>query len=57
MISTTAPTRREAFANRMIEAVGGAFDVAAAYLGLQLGYYRSLSVDGPATAGRAGVSH
>jgi SAM-dependent methyltransferase len=50
MISTTAPTRREAFANRMTESVGGAFDVAAAYLGLQLGYYRSLSLDGPATA-------
>lgn len=50
MISTTAPTRREAFATRMNDAVGGAFDVAAAYLGLQLGYYRSLSDDGPATA-------
>ncbi len=47
---TTTPTRRETFAARMTEAVGGAFDVAAAYLGLQLGYYRSLADDGPATA-------
>ncbi len=50
MISTATPTRREAFTNRMYGAVGGAFDVATAYLGLELGYYRSLSVDGPATA-------
>lgn len=50
MISTTAPTRRDAFANRMMSAGGGAFEVAAAYLGLQLGYYRSLADEGPATA-------
>ncbi len=50
MISTEATTRREAFASRMNEATNGAFDVATAYLGLQLGFYRSLSDDGPATA-------
>jgi 2-polyprenyl-3-methyl-5-hydroxy-6-metoxy-1,4-benzoquinol methylase len=50
MISTTAPTQRETFAARINTAVGGAFDVATAYLGLQLGLYRSLADDGPATA-------
>jgi 2-polyprenyl-3-methyl-5-hydroxy-6-metoxy-1,4-benzoquinol methylase len=50
MTSTMATTRREAFGSRMNDAVGGAFDVAAAYLGLQLGLYRSLAGGGPATA-------
>jgi 2-polyprenyl-3-methyl-5-hydroxy-6-metoxy-1,4-benzoquinol methylase len=50
MISTTTPTRRDAFAGRLNDSTAGAFDVATAYLGLQLGLYRSLADDGPATA-------
>ncbi len=50
MISTPAPTQREAFSRRLTDSTNGAFDVAAAYLGLQLGLYRSLADDGPATA-------
>jgi 2-polyprenyl-3-methyl-5-hydroxy-6-metoxy-1,4-benzoquinol methylase len=50
MNSTTTPTRREVFTERMTASAGGAFDVATAYLGLQLGFYRSLADDGPATA-------
>jgi len=49
MISTPAPTRREAFTRRLTEATNGGFDVAAAYLGLRLGLYQSLADDGPAT--------
>ena len=44
------PERRELFARRMRDATSGTFDVAAAYLGLRLGLYRSLADDGPATA-------
>lgn len=50
MTSTAAPTRREAFTSRLTDSTNGAFDVAAAYLGLQLGLYRSLADDGPATS-------
>ena len=50
MISTTSPTGRDAFAGRLNDSTAGAFDVATAYLGLQLGLYRSLADDGPATA-------
>jgi hypothetical protein len=50
---------REAFVQRMSAATLGAFDVAATYLGLKLGFYRSLADDGPATAaelaGRTGT--
>src|SRR5688500_8941306 len=49
MISTAAPTGREAFAERMMRSANGAFEVATAYLGLHLGLYRSLAEDGPAT--------
>jgi 2-polyprenyl-3-methyl-5-hydroxy-6-metoxy-1,4-benzoquinol methylase len=49
MISTPAPTEREAFASRLTESTNGGFDVAAAYLGLQLGLYRSLADEGPAS--------
>lgn len=49
MTSTAVPTRREAFALRLSDSTNGAFDVAAAYLGLQAGLYRSLVDDGPAT--------
>jgi SAM-dependent methyltransferase len=41
---------REAFVRRMSEATLGAFDIASTYLGLKLGFYRSLAEDGPATA-------
>jgi len=50
MTTTAAPTRREAFANRLTDSTNGGFDVAAAYLGLRLGLYRSLADDGPASA-------
>ena len=41
---------REAFVQRMNDATLGAFDIASTYLGLKLGFYRSLADDGPATA-------
>lgn len=50
MSSTTGPGRREIFARRLTDATSGAFDVAAAYLGLRLGLYRSLADHGPTTA-------
>jgi 2-polyprenyl-3-methyl-5-hydroxy-6-metoxy-1,4-benzoquinol methylase len=50
---------REAFVQRMGDATLGAFDVASTYLGLKLGFYRSLADEGPATAaelaGRTGT--
>jgi 2-polyprenyl-3-methyl-5-hydroxy-6-metoxy-1,4-benzoquinol methylase len=50
---------REAFVQRMSDATLGAFDIASTYLGLKLGFYRSLAEDGPATAaelaGRTGT--
>jgi precorrin-6B methylase 2 len=49
MISTPAPTQREAFSRRLTDSTNGGFDVAAAYLGLRLGLYQSLADDGPAT--------
>src|SRR5687768_8104837 len=42
-------TRGE-FLERMNDAVLGAFDIASTYLGVKLGFYRSLAEDGPATA-------
>jgi 2-polyprenyl-3-methyl-5-hydroxy-6-metoxy-1,4-benzoquinol methylase len=50
MSSTIDPGRREVFARRLTDATSGAFDVAAAYLGLRLGLYRSLADHGPTTA-------
>ena len=50
MTTTAAPTRREAFTRRLTDSTNGGFEVAAAYLGLRLGLYRSLADDGPATA-------
>lgn len=51
---------REAFVQRMNDATLGAFDIASTYLGLKLGFYRSLADDGPATAaelaGRTGTN-
>lgn len=51
--------RRDALAARMFEATLGAFDLLAVHLGLDLGLYRTLHEQGPATppelAGRAGV--
>ena len=41
---------REAFLQRMNDATLGAFDIASTYLGVKLGFYRSLAEDGPATA-------
>lgn len=41
---------REAFVQRMSDATLGAFDVASTYLGVKLGFYRSLADHGPATA-------
>jgi 2-polyprenyl-3-methyl-5-hydroxy-6-metoxy-1,4-benzoquinol methylase len=54
-MSTTSDTgvdvaTRDAFVEKMFQACLGVFDVAGAYLGLQLGLYRSLADDGPATA-------
>ena len=50
---------REAFVQRMSDATLGAFDIASTYLGLKLGFYRSLAEDGPTTAaelaGRTGT--
>jgi 2-polyprenyl-3-methyl-5-hydroxy-6-metoxy-1,4-benzoquinol methylase len=43
-------TARQAFVDRMNDSILGAFDVAATYLGLKLGLYRSLADDGPATS-------
>jgi 2-polyprenyl-3-methyl-5-hydroxy-6-metoxy-1,4-benzoquinol methylase len=51
---------RETFVQRMNGATLGAFDIASTYLGLKLGFYRSLAHDGPATAaelaGRTGTN-
>ena len=51
---------REAYLQRMNDAVLGAFDIASTYLGVKLGFYRSLAEDGPATAaelaGRTGAN-
>jgi SAM-dependent methyltransferase len=51
---------REAFVQRMSDATLGAFDVASTYLGLKLGFYRSLADEGTATAaelaGRTGAN-
>jgi len=51
---------REAFVQRMNDATLGAFDIASTYLGVKLGFYRSLADDGPATAnelaGRTGTN-
>ena len=51
--------RRDALAARLFEATLGAFDLLAIHLGLDLGLYRALERDGPATASelaaRAGV--
>ena len=41
---------REAFVQRMNDATLGAFDIASTYLGVKLGFYRSLADGGPATA-------
>src|SRR5262245_29829520 len=50
----------EEFAQRMSDATLSAFDIASTYLGLKLGFYRSLAMDGPATAvelaGRSGTN-
>jgi 2-polyprenyl-3-methyl-5-hydroxy-6-metoxy-1,4-benzoquinol methylase len=51
MVVRDEPTLRERFGRRLIDATNGAFDVAAVYLGLKLGFYRSLADDGPATSG------
>jgi 2-polyprenyl-3-methyl-5-hydroxy-6-metoxy-1,4-benzoquinol methylase len=48
--STIDLGRREIFARRLTDATSGAFDVAAAYLGLRLGLYQSLADHGPTTA-------
>jgi len=50
MDSVAFPDRRKAFGQRLMDSTTGAFDVAAAYLGLRLGLYRSLADDGPATS-------
>ena len=51
---------REAFVQRMNDATLGVFDIASTYLGVKLGFYRSLADDGPATAaelaGRTGTN-
>jgi protein-L-isoaspartate O-methyltransferase len=49
MVAADEPTPRDHFARRLTDATSGVFDVAAAYLGLRLGLYRSLADDGPAT--------
>lgn len=50
--STTAPPdRRAQFFDRLLTATSGAFDVAAVYFGIRLGFYKSLAADGPATPG------
>jgi 2-polyprenyl-3-methyl-5-hydroxy-6-metoxy-1,4-benzoquinol methylase len=53
MTVTTDPAhdlRRDALASRMFESTLGAFDLLAMHLGLDLGLYRSLADDGPASA-------
>jgi SAM-dependent methyltransferase len=50
--SATDPSdRRVRFVDRLLAATGGAFDVAAVYFGIRLGFYESLAADGPATTG------
>ena len=44
-----ATTVRQDLVRRLTDATNGAFDVAAVYIGLRLGLYRSLADDGPAT--------
>lgn len=46
----TNPDRRAAYAQRLLDATSGAFDLATAYLGIRLDLYRSLHDDGPATS-------
>ena len=41
---------RQEFLQRMNDSTLGAFDIASTYLGVKLGFYRSLADDGPATA-------
>ncbi len=41
---------REAFVQRMNDSTLGVFDIASTYLGVKLGFYRSLANDGPASA-------
>ena len=41
---------RDEFVQRMNDAVLGSFDIASTYLGVKLGFYRSLATDGAATA-------
>ena len=43
-------TSREDFVQRMNDAVLGSFEIASTYLGVKLGFYRSLADEGPATA-------
>ncbi len=47
-VTTTTPT--SALAERLFGAALGAFDLAGVYLGDRLGYYRTLALEGPATA-------
>jgi len=49
-LDATHVARRDALAGRLFEATLGAFDLLAIQLGLDLGLYRSLTDDGPATA-------
>ena len=42
--------KREELVERMEAATLGTFDIASTYLGVKLGFYRSLADDGPATA-------
>jgi 2-polyprenyl-3-methyl-5-hydroxy-6-metoxy-1,4-benzoquinol methylase len=44
------PMTREAFVQRINDAVLGSFDIASTYLGVKLGLYRALADEGPATA-------
>lgn len=48
--ATTDVAERDALVNKIFQACLGTFDVAAIYLGVQLGLYRSLANDGSATA-------
>ncbi|MFC5366493.1 SAM-dependent methyltransferase [Salinirubrum litoreum] len=48
-VQTTVSTDTEAFVERLVTAVAGAFDVYAVYLGDRLGFYRTLADAGPLT--------
>ncbi len=50
MTQVMVDAERDAFIGRMVQAIQGTLDIAAMYLGVRLGLYRTLAADGPATS-------